>query len=85
MLDYILRCIILIPLVGGLAWCSLWLWRRTQLGVPAFASRDRAASVVDVISLGSQNKLAVVNFGERTLLLAVSRTQINLIAEHAKD
>ena len=38
--GYIIKLLILIPLVGGLAWGSLWLWRRAQPGMapPAAAS-----------------------------------------------
>jgi flagellar protein FliO/FliZ len=82
MFEYILRLFILIPLVGGLAWVSLWLWRRAQLGLPNPRSEVRATKMVDVISLGTNGKLAVVKFGRRELLVAISRTQISLIAEN---
>jgi flagellar protein FliO/FliZ len=81
MIDYILRFLILIPMVGGLAWGSLWLWRRTQMGFTMVGTRQRAAHLVDVISLGTNGKLAVVAFGGRDLLIAVSRSQIRLIAD----
>lgn len=84
MTDYILRLFILIPMVGGLAWGSLWLWRRVQLGLPVQGSAARSARMVDVMPLGTSGKLAVVEFGGRELLIAVSRTQISLIAESEK-
>lgn len=84
MTDYILRLFILIPMVGGLAWGSLWLWRRVQLGLPVQGSAARPARMVDVMPLGTSGKLAVVEFGGRELLIAVSRTQISLIAESEK-
>ena len=34
MFEYLLRLFLLVPLVGGLAWGSFWLWRRVQLGLP---------------------------------------------------
>ena len=34
MFEYILRLLILLPIVGGMAWGSLWLWKRVQMGVP---------------------------------------------------
>ena len=82
MVDYCLRLLVLIPFVGGLAWGSLWLWRRTQLGLPGAKRHDRAVCMTDVISLGTNGKLAIVEFGGRELLIAVSRHQISLIAEH---
>ena len=30
MLEYILRLLILLPIVGGMAWGSLWLWKRGE-------------------------------------------------------
>jgi len=88
MFEYILRLFVLVPMVGGLAWGSLWLWRRAQLGMPGMPGHNapaRAARMVDVVSLGTSGKLAVVEFGGRELLIAVSRTQISLIAENRGD
>lgn len=82
MFEYIARLFILIPVVGGLAWASLWLWRRVQPGFPAAGPQMRAVRIVDAISLGTSGKLAVVEFGGKDILLAVSRSQISLIAEN---
>jgi flagellar protein FliO/FliZ len=82
MADYILRLFILIPVVGSLAWGSLWLWRRVQLGLPAHAAPDKAARIIDVLPMGQSGKIAVIAFGGRELLIAVSRTQISLLAEN---
>ena len=84
MTEYILRLFILIPMVGGLAWGSLWLWRRVQLGLPVQGALAKPARMVDVLPLGTSGKLAVVEFGGRELLIAVSRNQISLIAENDK-
>jgi flagellar protein FliO/FliZ len=81
MAEYILRLFILIPLVGGLAWGSLWLWRRVQLGISVKGATVRPVRMVDVLPLGTSGKLAVVHFGGRDLLIAVSRTQISVLAE----
>jgi flagellar protein FliO/FliZ len=79
--EYILRLVILVPLVGGLAWASLWLWKRLQLGLPAMRVQDRSVRLVDAIPLGPGSKLAVVSFDERRLLIAVSRGQVTLLTE----
>jgi flagellar protein FliO/FliZ len=84
MFEYILRLFILVPLVGGLAWGSLWLWRRVQLGLPVQGASVKPARMIDVLPMGTSGKLAVVEFGGRELLIAVSRTQISLIAESEK-
>jgi flagellar protein FliO/FliZ len=85
MAEYFLRLLILVPLVGGLAWGSLWLWKRVQLGLPAHRPVDRPAAVVDVLTLGTAGKLAVVEFGGKTLLVAASRHGVSLIAESGGD
>lgn len=79
--EYILRLVILVPLVGALAWGSLWLWRRVQAGLPVMRAPERTVRVVDAVPLGPGSKLAVVRFDERNLLVAVSRGQISLLAE----
>lgn len=81
MTEYLLRLLLLIPLVGGMAWGSLWLWKRVQLGLPSRAPVDRPARIVDVLTMGTAGRLAVVEFGGRTLLVAASRQGISLIAD----
>ncbi len=81
MLDYILRLLILLPLVGGLAFGALWLWRRVQPGGMAMGQRERFVKVVDAVPMGTAGRLAVVEFGGKRLLLGVSRSGIALIAE----
>jgi flagellar protein FliO/FliZ len=82
MWTYILKLVILIPLVGGFAYGSLWLWRRVQPGM-AFTQRARMVKLVDAIPLGATGRLAVVDFAGKRLLLAVSRTGVTLISETA--
>jgi len=78
---YIIKLLILIPLVGGLAWGSIWLWRRAQQGIGAAGRRERLVTLLDATQLGATAKLAVVEFEGKRLLLAVSRTGVQLINE----
>ncbi len=80
MAEYFLRLLVLVPLVGALAWGSLWLWKRVQIGLPAHRPAEKPARIVDVVTLGASGKLAVVAFGGKTLLVAASRHGIALIA-----
>ncbi len=80
--DYLLRLAVLVPLVGAMAWGSLWLWKRVQTGLPVREHPERAARVVEVISMGTAGKLTVVDFRGQELLIAVSRGQMSLIAAH---
>lgn len=80
MTAYILKLVILVPLVAGLAFGALWLWRKVQPGM-AFGNRARAVKLVDALPLGATGRLAVVEFGGKHLLVAVSRAGIQLVAE----
>ena len=53
MFKYILRLLILLPLIGGMAWGSLWLWKRVQMGVPLTggAKQPRPVELVGVLPL----------------------------------
>jgi flagellar protein FliO/FliZ len=85
MTDYLLRLLILLPLVGGMAWGSLWLWKKAQLGLPMAASRKaRSLVVADVAPLGPGTKLAVVEFAGQRILLAVSRAGVARLADDAR-
>ena len=86
MFEYILRLLILLPLVGGMAWGSLWLWKRVQMGVPLVGGtpRARAIEMIDVLPLGPGSKLAVVEFAGQRILVAVSRNGIARIADDSQ-
>ncbi|KQX26379.1 flagellar biogenesis protein FliO [Sphingomonas sp. Root50] len=84
MLDYLLRLLLLVPLVAGLAYGSLWLWRKLQPGI-AIGNRERTLRVVDAIPMGATGRLAVVEFANRHILVAVSRGRIEKIAEAPAD
>lgn len=80
MTAYILKLVFLIPVVGGLAFAALWLWRKVQPGM-ALGTRERLVRVVDAVPLGASGRLAVVDFGDKRLLLAVSRGSVQLLSE----
>lgn len=80
MLEYLLRLVLLLPLVGGLAWGSLWMWKRLQTGLPGAVSQDRHIRLVEVLPIGAGSKLAVVEFGGKQHLLAVGRGAVTPIA-----
>jgi flagellar protein FliO/FliZ len=75
--EYLLRLFLVVPLIGGLAWGSLALWKRVQLGLPVRPNSDRPVRIVDAVALGTNGKLLVVEFGGDTLLLGVSRSGIS--------
>jgi flagellar protein FliO/FliZ len=80
MTAYILKLLVMLPLVGGLAFGALWLWRKAQPGM-ALGPRNRMVKMVDALPLGATGRLAVVEFGDKRLLLAVARGKIDLLSE----
>ena len=81
MTEYFLRLLFLVPLVGGMAFGALWLWRKAQPGMGGNASRERLVKVVDAVPLGVSGRLAVVEFDGKRLLLAVSRNGVTRVDE----
>lgn len=75
--EYLLRLFLVVPIIGGLAWGSLALWKRVQMGLPVRQESVRPVRVVDAVVLGTNGKLLVVEFGGETLLLGVSRSGIS--------
>lgn len=84
MTDYLLRLLVLVPLVGAMAWGSLWLWKRVERGRP-FERGARRAEILEVLPVGADARLAVVGFSGRALLVGVSRGRFTLIAEEASN
>lgn len=80
MFWYFMKLAILLPMVAGLAYGALWIWRRYQPGMMQ-GQANRAVRVVDAVPLGTFGKLAVVEFHDKTLLLSVTRGRIERIAE----
>ncbi len=80
MTAYILKLVFMVPLVAGLAFAALWLWRKVQPGM-ALGQRERMVKLVDAVPLGTMGKLAVVEFADKRLLVAVSRGRIELLCE----
>ncbi len=85
MTAYILKLVVLVPLVAGLAFGALWLWRKAQPGMMGFGNRERAVKLVDALPLGATGRLAVVDFAGKRLLVAVSRAGVQLVAESAAE
>lgn len=78
--DYLLRLVVMVPLVAGMAYGALWLWRKVQPGMTV-GQRDKLVRVVDAVPLGATGRLAVVEFEGKRLLLAVSRGQVQLLTD----
>jgi flagellar protein FliO/FliZ len=82
MVEYLLRLALLLPLLGGLIYGSLWLtrWLQTRLhGVPGAGSRHLQVIETSLVAPGM--KLAVVRFHDREILLGLSRQGLVRLGE----
>ena len=73
MLEYLLRLALLLPLLGGLIWGSLWLTRTMQTRLAGQPGGGRHLHLVETSMIAPGVKLAVVRFHEREILLGLSR------------
>ncbi|WP_108812593.1 flagellar biosynthetic protein FliO [Sphingorhabdus sp. Alg231-15] len=75
MTYYILKLLIMLPLIGLMIYGSLWLYRKYQ---PQTMMRQNTNSlnIVEVLPVGMNNKLAVVDFEGRKILLSVTRSGV---------
>ncbi|MGE4321582.1 MAG: FliO/MopB family protein [Sphingobium sp.] len=80
MVWYFVKLLILLPMVGGMAFGALWLWRKYQPGMMSVQG-DRALKLLEAVPMGTAGKLAVVEFEGRKLLISVTRGRIEKIAE----
>ena len=77
---YFLKLLILLPMVGGMAFGALWLWRKYQPGLLG-QQANRSVKLIDALPMGTFGKLAVVEFEGKRLLLSVTRGKIEKVAE----
>lgn len=80
MVWYILKLLLLIPLLAGLIWASLWLARKVQAG-GVQQGKERAARLVETTMLGPGMRLAVIEFRGREILVGASRNGLVRLAE----
>lgn len=80
MFGYFVKLLILLPLVGGMAFGALWLWRKYQPGMMV-GQNDRSLKLLEALPMGTFGKLAVVEFEGKKILLSVTRGRIEKIAE----
>lgn len=83
--DYLLRLVVMLPLICGMIVAGLWLAKRYNLGgLNARAGNSRSvARLAETIVLAPGIRLAVVDFADKRLLLAVTKQGANLLSETA--
>lgn len=77
---YLFKLALLLPLLAGLIWGSLWLTQRLQRGI-GHTARPRAARLVETVMLSPGVKLAVIEFHGREILVGSTRHGLTRLAE----
>lgn len=80
MLWYIVKLLVLLPLLAGLIWGSLWLARKTQASLSA-RSASKSARLVETTMLAPGMRLAVIEFHGREILVGASKHGLVRLAE----
>ena len=82
MLWYLLKLLVLLPLIGAMIWGGLWLTRAAQSRLGAgLGTRARSVRVVETTMLSPTLRLAVLEFHGREILVATSRHGLTRLAE----
>ncbi|MCB2060614.1 MAG: flagellar biosynthetic protein FliO [Novosphingobium sp.] len=80
MLWYILKLLILLPLIAGLAWGCLKLAQKLQERSGGGAGA-KSVKVIETTMLSPTMKLAVIEFHGREILVSASRHGLTRLAE----
>lgn len=78
MWTYILKLVVLLPLVCGLMIGCLYLWRRLEARLPGQPA-TRLIAVKETMMISPGLRLAVIDFEGRRLLVSVGRGGVALI------
>ena len=78
MWTYILKLVVLLPLVCGLMIGSLYLWRRLESRMPGKPS-SRLIAIKETMMISPGLKLAVIDFEGKRLLVSVGRGGVTLV------
>lgn len=77
---YLFKLALLLPLLAGLIWGSLWLTKRLGRHI-GHTARPRAARLVETVMLSPGVKLAVIEFHGREILVGSTRHGLTRLAE----
>jgi flagellar protein FliO/FliZ len=78
MWAYVLKLVILLPLVCGLLIGCLYAWRKLEARLPKNQG-ERMVQVKETMMLSPGLKLAVLEFEGQKLLVSVSRSGVTLV------
>ena len=78
MWSYILKLLVLLPLVCGLMIGALYLWRKLEARMPGQPT-NRMLKVQETMMISPGLRLAVLEFEGKKLLISVGRGGVNLL------
>lgn len=78
MWSYVLKLVVLLPLVCGLMVGCLWAWRKLEARLPGQPA-TRMLKVAETMMISPSVRLAVIEFEGRKLLVSVSRGGVALV------
>ena len=78
MWSYVLKLVILLPLVCGLMIGCLYLWRKFETRLPGKPT-TRLIAVKETMMISPGVRLAVLDFEGRRLLVSVARGGVTLV------
>jgi flagellar protein FliO/FliZ len=78
MWSYILKLVVLLPLVCGLLIGCLYLWRKLEARLPGNQG-DRMLKVKETMMVSAGTRIAVLEIEGRRILVSVSRNGVSLI------
>lgn len=81
MVWYVLKLLVLLPLIGGMIWASLKLAQRMQGKLGAPQGSTKAVRIVETTILSPTLRLAVIEFHGREILVATGKGGLTRLAE----
>lgn len=81
MVLYVVKLLVVIPLIAALAWGTLKLAQKLQGKLGTAPSGSKALRIVETTMLSPSLKLAVIEFHGREILVSASRQGLTRLAE----
>ena len=81
MLWYIVKLVLILPVIGALIWGSLKFLQKMQTRYSGGAGQAKSVRVVETTRLSPTLKLAVLEVQGREILVSVSRGGLTRLAE----
>lgn len=81
MIWYVLKLLVLLPLIAGLAWASLKFAQKMQAKLGGPVDGTKRVRIVETTMLSPSLKLAVIEFHGREILVSASRNGLTRLAE----